>query len=278
MSDTLIPFAPSVTQLHRLALEHWRAGQQLDALGLMRRALSLEEDNVEYRAALARFLTNAGCLAESTYVLAREYPRLLHFGFPLMFLYLSIDTSNEMGLLLALLPRVQSLKWFLTNVPKESLHKTALIVSQTTGASRTLICHSNRLRFMRTLLLRGETARLLRWLEALRMRSGKKYPSIYRSMECVALCVSGQQEKARAVLQELRRDPRDPPFFRPPKRCMSAHRMGWFRSSLRAPKTSACSRKRCAGKSPPTVARRMRTPGTISARSTAPPTIRLPCT
>ena len=117
MSDTLIPFAPSVAQLHRLALEHWRAGQQLDALGLMRRALSLEEDNVEYRAALARFLTNAGCLAESTYVLAREYPRLLHFGFPLMFLYLSIDTSNEMGLLLALLPRVQSLKWFLTNVP-----------------------------------------------------------------------------------------------------------------------------------------------------------------
>ena len=56
MSDTLIPFAPSVTQLHRLALEHWRAGQQLDALGLMRRALSLEEDNVEYRAALARLL------------------------------------------------------------------------------------------------------------------------------------------------------------------------------------------------------------------------------
>ena len=161
MPDTLIPFAPSVAQLHRLALEHWRAGQQLDALGLMRRALSLEEDNVEYRAALARFLTNAGCLAESTYVLAREYPRLLHFGFPLMFLYLSIDTSNEMGLLLALLPRVQSLKWFLTNVPKESLHKTALIVSQTTGASRTLICHSNRLRFMRTLLLHGETARLI---------------------------------------------------------------------------------------------------------------------
>ena len=40
MSDTLIPFAPSVAQLHRLALEHWRAGQQLDALGLMRRALS----------------------------------------------------------------------------------------------------------------------------------------------------------------------------------------------------------------------------------------------
>ena len=215
MSDTLIPFAPSVAQLHRLALEHWRAGQQLDALGLMRRALSLEEDNVEYRAALARFLTNAGCLAESTYVLAREYPRLLHFGFPLMFLYLSIDTSNEMGLLLALLPRVQSLKWFLTNVPKESLHKTALIVSQTTGASRTLICHSNRLRFMRTLLLHGETARLLRWLEALRMRSGKKYPSIYRSMECVTLCVSGQQEKARAVLQELRRDPRDPSLFPP---------------------------------------------------------------
>lgn len=215
MSDTLIPFAPSVAQLHRLALEHWRAGQQLDALGLMRRALSLEEDNVEYRAALARFLTNAGCLAESTYVLAREYPRLLHFGFPLMFLYLSIDTSNEMGLLLALLPRVQSLKWFLTNVPKESLHKTALIVSQTTGASRTLICHSNRLRFIRTLLLRGETARLLRWLEALRMRSGKKYSSIYRSMECVALCVSGQQEKARAVLQELRRDPRDPSLFPP---------------------------------------------------------------
>ena len=82
MSDTLIPFAPSVAQLHRLALEHWRAGQQLDALGLMRRALSLEEDNVEYRAALARFLTNAGCLAESTYVLAQNIPDCCTSAFP----------------------------------------------------------------------------------------------------------------------------------------------------------------------------------------------------
>ena len=220
MSDTLIPFAPTAGQLHKLALEYWRAGQQLDALSLMRRALSMEEENVEYRATLARFLTNAGCLVESTYVLAHAFPNLFHFGFPMMLLYLSIDVSNEVGVPLALLPRVLSLKWFLTNVPRESLHNTALAISHGIGVGRFLIRNSVRLRFLRTLLLRGETARLLRFLDALQTHSDKKRPAIYRSLECVALCISGQQERARAVLEDLRRNPRGF-FLFPPAETLS---------------------------------------------------------
>ena len=46
MKDSLIPFALNAAQLHDMAIEKWRGGQTLEALGFMRRALDMEPDNL----------------------------------------------------------------------------------------------------------------------------------------------------------------------------------------------------------------------------------------
>lgn len=197
MADTVIPFEPSAGQLHQLALEHWNARRQLDAISLMRRALSLEEGNVAHRAALAQFLTNAGCVAESMHVLAHEYARLQSLPLPMKLWCLAIDAANDGALILALIPSIKGVPWYLTNVPRESLKKATRLYSQSSTDSRAISLYGSGIASMRDMLLRGESARLCARIARAGRWKNRPESVLSALFTTIALCMEGDVAGAR---------------------------------------------------------------------------------